>query len=250
VANAKREKPSPAEPEDGERELPLDTLIARRLMQDIIEGVYPPGHWIREQEVASRYGTSRTPVRNAFRQVERQGFILVRPWRGAKVLELSADDTRYVLDMLEAVYGVAMRIAAETLPASRFAELEIMFDAALDAVARNSLPDRVNVAFQIGRRLSRWSGSDLAHDMLNRVGSLALWQHRFLDFDVPAAAQRQVELHRTLIDAIKSRDGDLAEATAREIVALTRSFLVPRVRLQSDAKAPAAAKPAKRRARD
>jgi GntR family transcriptional regulator, rspAB operon transcriptional repressor len=224
--------------DEGERDLPLDTIISRRLMQDIIGGVYPPGHWIREQEVASRYGTSRTPVRNAFRQVERQGFILVRPWRGAKVLELSADDTRYILDMLEAVYGVAMRIAAETVDESHFPELEIMYQRALDAVSRNSLPERIDIAFQTGRRLSRWSGSSLAHDMLNRVGSLALWQHRFLDFDVPAAAQRQVELHRTLIDAVMTRNSALAESSAREIVALTKSFLVPRVRLQNDTTQP------------
>jgi GntR family transcriptional regulator, rspAB operon transcriptional repressor len=170
-----------------QRDLPLDMVIARRLVQEIIGGVYAPGDWIREQEVASRYGTSRTPVRNAFRQVEREGFILVRPWRGAKVLELSADDTRYVLDMLEAVYGVA-------------------------------------------------SGSSFVHDVLNRVGSLALWQHRFLDFDVPAARHRQAELHRGLVAAIKVRDGAAAEACAREIVALTRSFLVPRVGLQADKK--------------
>lgn len=233
-----------------DRDLPLDAVIARRLTQDIIGGVYPPGQWIREQEVAARFGTSRTPVRNAFRQVERDGFILVRPWRGAMVLELSADDTRYVLDMLEAVYGVAMRIAAETVPESCFPELERMFEDALDAVRRNSLPDRVNMAFQIGRRLSRWSGSHLAHDMLNRAGGLALWQHRFLDFDVPAAAQRQVDLHRILIDAVKTRNGALAEATAREIVALTRSFLVPRVQLQSEAGGREQRKGSKRRSQD
>jgi GntR family transcriptional regulator, rspAB operon transcriptional repressor len=221
--------------DDAERELPLDMIIARELVRDIINGVYPPGRWIREQEVASKHGASRTPVRNAFRQVEREGFIKMRPWRGAKVLELSADDTRHVLDLLEVVYGVAMRIAAETVPQSRFPELDAMYQQALDAVDRNSLPERVAIAFQIGRRLSRWSGSQLAHDMLNRVGSLALWQHRFLDFDVPAASQRQVELHRTLVDAVKSRNAALAEATAREIVALTRTFLVPRVRLQEGA---------------
>jgi DNA-binding GntR family transcriptional regulator len=228
------EAPDNGDGEEGDRELPLDTIISRRLMQDIISGYYPPGRWIREQEVATRYGTSRTPVRNAFRQVERQGFILVRPWRGAKVLELSADDTRYILDMLEAVYGVAMRIAAETVDESHFPELESMYQRALDAVSRNSLAERVDIAFQTGRRLSRWSASNLAHDLLNRVGSLALWQHRFLDFDVPAAAERQVELHRMLIDAVMARKPALAESAAREIVALTRSFLVPRVRLQND----------------
>jgi DNA-binding GntR family transcriptional regulator len=220
--------------EEAERELPLDAIIARELVRDIVDGVYPPGSWIREQEVASKHGTSRTPVRNAFRQVERDGFIKVRPWRGAMVLELSADDTRYVLDLLEVTYGVAMRIAAERVPAEHFPELERMCEEACDLVEKNSLRESNALAFQMGRRLSRWSGSAIVHDNLNRIGSLALWQHRFLDFDVPAARHRQAELHRGLVGAIKTRNGDEAERCAREIVALTRSFLVPRVRLQGD----------------
>lgn len=239
----------PAEAET-QRDLPLDMIIARKLVQEIIEGVYAPGDWIREQEVASRYGTSRTPVRNAFRQVEREGFILVRPWRGAKVLELSADDTRYVLEMLEAVYGVAMRIAAETVSAAHFDELDAMCEEACELVEKNSLRESNAIAFQMGRRLSRWSGSSFVHDVLNRVGSLALWQHRFLDFDVPAARHRQAELHRGLVAAIKVRDGVQAEACAREIVALTRSFLVPRVALQADEKAPKDRKRQRRATKD
>lgn len=223
---------------EDERELPLDAIIARELVQDIVNGVYPPGCWIREQEVASKHGTSRTPVRNAFRQVEREGFIKVRPWRGAKVLELSADDTRYVLDLLEVTYGVAMRIAAEKVDAAHFPELEQMCEEACNLVERNSLRESNALAFQMGRRLSRWSGSAIVHDVLNRVGSLALWQHRFLDFDVPAARHKQAELHRGLVAAIKTRNGAEAERCAREIVALTRSFLVPRVRLQSDTPQP------------
>jgi DNA-binding GntR family transcriptional regulator len=251
VSTARDKKASAAEAEQAEdRDLPLDALIARQLVQDIVNGIYPPGCWIREQEVASKHGTSRTPVRNAFRQVEREGFVKVRPWRGAIVLELSADDTRYVLDMLEVIYGAAMRIAAETVDASHFPELERMCEEACALVEKNSLRESNAIAFQMGRRLSRWSGSTIVHDVLNRVGSLALWQHRFLDFDVPAARTRQAELHRGLVAAVKSRNGAQAEACAREIVALTRSFLVPRVQLQSATEARPPRKTSKRREQD
>jgi len=250
VSNVESKKSS-AEASDAEsRDLPLDAIIARELVQDIVNGVYAPGCWIREQEVASKHGTSRTPVRNAFRQVEREGFVKVRPWRGAIVLELSADDTRYVLDMLEVIYGVAMRIAAETVDETHFPELERMCEEACALVEKNSLRESNALAFQMGRRLSRWSGSAIVHDVLNRVGSLALWQHRFLDFDVPAARHRQAELHRGLVAAIKNRNGAQAEACAREIVALSRSFLVPRVQIQGATKPAAPRRPGKRRERD
>lgn len=221
----------PVEKLGASRDLPLDAIIARRLIKDIVQGRYKPGQWIREQEVASRFGVSRTPVRNAFRQVSRAGFLDVRPWRGAQVLELSAEDTRYILDMLEVVYGVAMRIAAETVPEERFPLLDKMMRAGDEAAEHNSIQERVEVAFQIGRRLARWSRSAMAYEMVERVGSLAQWQHRFFDFDVPAAAQKSLDLHHQLIEAVKRRQPDAAERVAREIVALSRSFLVPRIQL-------------------
>lgn len=216
---------------ESERDVPLDMMIARSLIRDIVHGAYAPGQWIKEQEVATRFGVSRTPVRGAFRHVSRAGFIDVRPWRGAQVLELSADDTRYVLDLLEAVYGVVMRIAAETVPESYFPALDQMVVEADIAAAGDSIQDRTEAAFRIGRKLGQWCASPLAFDMLERVASLAQWQHRFFDFDVPAAAAKSLRLHHDLVDAVKRRQPDRAESAAREIVALTRSFLVPRVRL-------------------
>lgn len=213
------------------RDLPHDVVIAERLMRDIVTGVYEPGQWIREQDIAERFGVSRTPVRNAFRQVARAGFIVVRPWRGAEVLEMSADDTGYMLDVLEVLYGVAMRIAAETLPEERFQEVDALLEASELAAERHAISDRTALAFELGRKIAHWSASQLAYDLLLRVGSLAFWQHRFFDIDLRALVAQSIILHRELVAAIKARKAQAAERSAREIIALTRSFLVPRIRL-------------------
>ena len=213
------------------RDLPHDAVIADKLIKDIVTGVYAPGQWIREQEIAERFGVSRTPVRNAFRHVARAGFIVVRPWRGAQVLELSADDTRYVLDVLEALYGVAMRIAAETLPDKYFPEVDALLELSERAAERNDLSARINLSFELGRKIARWSASALTYELLVRVGNLAFWQHRFFDFDVRALVAQSIIMHRELVAALKARKPDAADRIAREIIALTRSFLVPRIRL-------------------
>ena len=215
-----------------DRDLPHDTVIAERLIKDIVTGKYQPGQWIREQEIAERFGVSRTPVRNAFRHVARAGFIEVRPWRGAQVLRLSADDTRYVLDLLEVLYGVGMRIAAETLPEKYFPVVDRLLAASERAAERNELSERIAVTFELGRKMVQWSSSHLAYEMLVRVGNLAFWQHRFFDFDVRALVSKSVLMHRELVTAVKTRNAARAEQIAREIVALTRSFLIPRIRLE------------------
>lgn len=216
---------------NSKRDLPHDAVIAEQLIQDIVTGVYPPGQWIREQEIAERFGVSRTPVRNAFRHVARAGFIDVRPWRGAQVLQLSADETKYVLDLLEVLYGVGMRIAAETLPERHFPEVDELLLASERAAERSALTERIAITFELGRKIAKRSASHLAYEMLVRVGNLAMWQHRFFDFDVRAVVQQSIVMHRDLVDAIKGRRPADAERIAREIVALTRSFLIPRIRL-------------------
>lgn len=229
---------------DSDRDLPHDAVIADRLIKDIVTGRYQPGQWIREQEIAERFQVSRTPVRNALRQVGRAGFIDVRPWRGAQVLQLSADDTRYVLDLLEVVYGVGMRIAAETLPEKHFSEIDRLLAVSERAAERNALNERIAITFELGRKIVQWSASPLSYEMLVRVGNLAFWQHRFFDFDVHALVSRSVVMHRQLIDAVKSRKPAEAEQIARDIVALTRSFLIPRIRLEeAPPKGPARASP-------
>lgn len=229
------------------RDLPHEAVIADKLIKDIVTGVYAPGQWIREQEIAERFGVSRTPVRNAFRHVARAGFIVVRPWRGAQVLELSADDTRYVLDVLEALYGVAMRIAAETLPEKYFPEADALLELSERAAERNDLNARIALSFELGRKLARWSASALTYELLVRVGNLAFWQHRFFDFDVRALIAQSIVMHRELVAAVKGRKADVADRTAREIIALTRSFLIPRIRLAEMEAARATRAPGRKR---
>ena len=79
---------SPAEPT-------LDRQIADHIMQDIIDWRLEPGHWIREREVAERFGVSHGPVREAFRHLSREGFVEIVPWRDAAASRLEIIDNCY-----------------------------------------------------------------------------------------------------------------------------------------------------------
>ena len=51
----------------------LSDEIYRRLRDEIIGGVFPAGEALREQNLATRYGSSRTPVRNALKRLDEEG---------------------------------------------------------------------------------------------------------------------------------------------------------------------------------
>ncbi|CRM37246.1 putative HTH-type transcriptional regulator YdfH [Pseudomonas sp. 24 E 1] len=64
-------------------------VIMRRLRNAIFDGELAPGVPIRTQTIASLYGVSRTPVREALRQLEVKGLVIIAPHRGAVVASVS-----------------------------------------------------------------------------------------------------------------------------------------------------------------
>src|SRR6187200_3686539 len=72
--------------------------VHRDLRHAILEGELAPGERLRAEALAGRFGTSRTPVREALLMLEREGLVDVLPNRGAIVRSFDADD---LLDLYE-----------------------------------------------------------------------------------------------------------------------------------------------------
>jgi DNA-binding GntR family transcriptional regulator len=82
------------------RRTTLRDQIKDRIVERILNGTYGPGDRIVESQVATEFGTSQAPVREALRELEALRFVEARPHRGARVRESpprsSARSTRYV----------------------------------------------------------------------------------------------------------------------------------------------------------
>lgn len=213
--------------ERSKRTAPLDVSLSETLISEIIAMRHPPGSWLREKDIAARFGVSRSPVREALRHVAKAGFVQMHPWRGAQVVDLSPTETRHIFDLLEAIYGVMARVAAETIPERNFPEIVNLLKRCEAAVEEGTLAQRVAASFELGRRLGKLSASHYAFEMVIYTGRLAMWQHRYLMPDDLEAARRSLEIHRALVSAVLARDGNTAEWAARTLVAITRSTLIP-----------------------
>lgn len=94
---------------------PLREKIADRIRADIIKGVYANGERLVEPKLAEVLGISRTPIREALRQLENEGFIEIVPRRGAIVKELTLKDINDLYAIKANLEGLAARQAAEFL---------------------------------------------------------------------------------------------------------------------------------------
>lgn len=221
------EPPAPARSEDHHQELPLDVVVAHRLIREIIALKHPPGSWLREQEIAARFNISRSPVREALRHIAKQGFLEMHPWRGAQIVELSEETTVHVFDMLEVLYGVVARHAAQTMTTENIARIRD-YEPRIEKVAAPgvSMQERVSLSFEVGRYIGKWGTTAKAYEVFTHVGNLAMWQHRFMQTE-DVFARRSKEIHYVLFSAIETRDPARAEWAARAIVDLSRDRILP-----------------------
>ena len=104
------------------------------LTDQIISGKLAPGQRIEEQTVATQFGISRTPVRDALRQLAGSGLVEFRPHRGAMVANLDLAQLGEMLEALEELEALCARLAAQRMSAVERKQLELMTHQQTEAV--------------------------------------------------------------------------------------------------------------------
>ncbi|WP_051362249.1 GntR family transcriptional regulator [Solimonas soli] len=223
---------------DAAAELPLIQQTVRRLLRDILVGVYQPGARIREADVAQRLGISRAPVREALRVLERDGLIELAPWRGARVIDPAPAEIADLFDLLGVAHGAVARFAVRHASDEQLRQYAEAIDA-LEALIRGGRKnvELVDAAYRAGTLLAEACGSRQAAAMQRRVGRVAYWLHRFLQPAPSRWRQQSLARHRKLVTALRARSEIAAEKAARRVVEHTRTLVLQRA--QAHAAGPA-----------
>ena len=90
----------------------LADAVYEALRRAIVEHEFDAGEPLTEHDLCRRFGTSRTPVREALAKLERDRLVQVVPKKGAFVRTVSADEIRELYQLREALEGLAVRLAA------------------------------------------------------------------------------------------------------------------------------------------
>jgi len=105
---------------------PLRERIADRLRADIIKGTYKDGERLVEPKLAEMLGISRTPIREALRQLENEGFVEIVPRKGAVVKELTLKDIDDLYAIRANLEGLAAKQATENITDKDIEKLKII----------------------------------------------------------------------------------------------------------------------------
>lgn len=183
----------------------------RTLLAEIGAGRLLPGDRLRETELAARLGVSRTPVREAIRQLEADGLVTHVPRQGATVRQLDYAEVMELYEMRMVLEGTAARLAARAAGDIEIDELEAIngeLARAADAAT----------AFRLNRQFHR-ALLDAARNRFLRQSMESLQKALMILGPTTLSESDRFEgalgEHAAVLAALRDRDGDRAEQAMR-----------------------------------
>jgi DNA-binding GntR family transcriptional regulator len=192
--------------------------VYEEIREAIIDLRLRPGEPLREASIAEQLGVSKTPIREAFTRLEREGLVELTSFKGAVVSGYSPGDLEEIYELRGLLEGAAARRAAEGASEEALTALTEVVERSRALRDRGELGE---LAALLGRfdvivydqvsngRIRALIENLRAH--LTRIGKLTE--------SIPGRVEASVEEHAAIVDAISRRDPDDAERLMRTHIA-------------------------------
>jgi DNA-binding GntR family transcriptional regulator len=198
-----------------ERHQTLREKILENIRDAILKGTLKAGERVSEPDLAERYGISRTPIREAFRQLESEGYLTVVPRKGAVVTALSERDVEEFYSIKSILEGYAARLAAEKLTEKDIDRLKAINDRLAKLATAGDVKTFFRIHNEFHEQFIRASGNEklleLIQQLLKKFDRL-----RIASLSLPGRMEISVQEHEKIIDAFVERDGDTADRLVRK----------------------------------
>jgi len=187
----------------------LREKIVETIRSAIVNGQLQAGTRVAEPDLAERFGISRTPIREAFRQLESEGFITVIPRKGAVVASFSSKDVSDFYDLKALLEGYAARCAVGQLSDKDLTRMETVNRQMETAAGKRDLRRVLLLHNEFHDIFLKACGNEKLHSIIH--GMVMQFQRYRLVLAMPGKIEGSVRQHREIIDAFRKKDGALAE---------------------------------------
>lgn len=186
-----------------------------QLENDILNGKYKPGDSLIETKLSDELGVSRTPVREAIRQLELEGLVQTIPNKGAIVTGLSEKDIEDIYTIRMMIEGLAARWAAEKITEEELKELQ-------ETIELEEFYTNKNDTYNILRLDSKF------HEIIFRaskskplMNTLTMFHHylqraRNSSLGMTGRANEALQEHKAILRAIMENNPEKAESLTTE----------------------------------
>lgn len=184
------------------------------IKQRIIMCAFRPGEALSEAQVAASLGLGRTPVRQAFDRLMRDGLVEVLPRKGIIVRPISEDEVRDMVDVRLLNEGFCARLAAERSDPATIAALVENVRRGGIAASEGNVTVLMSLDREFHATISAGARNVVLGDILKNLHERAqrVW---FVSLRDASHHRRVVDEHATILEALRARDPDAAEEATR-----------------------------------
>lgn len=193
--------------------LPARTALAddiRRWLRDSIVNLdIKPGEQLNELLLAEKLGVSRSPLREAFRLLEAEGFVVRQSGKGVFVREVTAIDILELFPVRAALEGLAAELAASRLTDKELRALGNITDKMAQAAEQRDVKIYQRLNYDFHRNIVRGAHNRRLEEIINNLGRQAMW-YFFATLMFKKYMDYVMDSHREIYLALEARDGKLA----------------------------------------
>jgi DNA-binding GntR family transcriptional regulator len=207
-----------------EDKLPLRDKVFAQLREEILDRKYDTNEELKEVSIGKRLGVSRTPVREALRQLELEGLVTIVPNKGAYVAGISSDDIHDIYVIRSYLEGLCAKWACRHATEHELQELEEIICLAEFNATRNRYEQMAELDSKFHETLYNACGSKMLRHILRDF-------HQYVESVRKQTLSRSeracaaIEEHKGIYEAIKNRDEDLAEELSNQHIINTMDNL-------------------------
>jgi len=217
--------------------------LAATIQARVLSGEFESGSRLRQESLASEFGVSRTPVREALRKLQAAGIVQLEPRRGARVRGPSAREVREAYEVRAELEGLAAALAAARIrddELRRLREAQAMFE---DSSQRLRAWKEAGTGQPPVQAHAGWiQGNDLFHLVIQeaagnqRLATMLADLHQSFPRDLTWIVlgesshllEENVAQHAAVLEAIAARDADAARRSMVEHVLRAGGLVVRR----------------------
>ena len=194
--------------------LKRDKILAT-LRERIVEGYYPQGVKLVEQDLAQEFGTSRPLLREIFGDLENLGLVEKFPNRGTTVRRIDSRSLLEIMEIREVLEGLAARLAAQNSQSQDWQDLVEEFGEPLEQFVRNSEFDKYLdlIGTFRDRMVAAARSEELSKLIISMYAKIQIVQRRIVI--LPGRIQQAIEEHRMVLKAIMEGNPEKAEKMKR-----------------------------------
>lgn len=198
----------------------LSGKVFHKLQEDILSGKYAIDEELKEKAIGDELGVSRTPVREALRQLELQGLVTITPNKGAHVVGFSKQDLNDIYEIRSVLEGLCAKWAALKATDEQIEELEEIVYLTEFHVSKGHCEQVFELDNKFHEKLYEASGSKVLKSVLSDYHHY-VQRVRRTTLKSRERSEKSNDEHRMIAEAIREHDSEKAQLLANQHIMRT-----------------------------